>query len=99
MTLATFFEWEIIEGRETEFHEAWALVTKRLHARGSKGSSLFVNEAGHYCAFALWPDRQTRDVAFAMDEKLPADSEAMRACIARTIHRMDMDRLDDLWLI
>ena len=73
--------------------------TSTSFERGSKGSSLFVNEAGHYCAFALWPDRKTRDVAFAMDEKLPADSEAMRGCIARTIHRMDMDRLDDLWLI
>ena len=95
---ATFFEWQILDGREAEFEEAWASVTRRLQARGSNGSSLFRTEAGNYCAFALWPDRATRDAAFAMDEILPDDSAAMRACIGRTIHRMDMDRLANLWL-
>lgn len=98
VTLATFFEWQVKEGREDEFRDAWASVTRRLHARGSQGSSLFVNEAGHYCAFALWPDRATRDAAFALDDPLPDDSARMRACVERTVHRMDMDRLDDLWL-
>lgn len=96
---ATFFEWELLEGREEDFRVAWSSVTRRLQERGSKGSSLFVNEAGHYCAFALWPDRATRDATFAMDSELPEDTKAMRACIARSIHRMDMDQTDNLWLI
>lgn len=96
--IATFFEWKITEGKEAQFREAWAAITKLLHPAGSYGSSLFTNDAGHMCAIALWPDRETRDVAFAPYSDAPTEHHAaMREAIAETIHRMDLDCIDDLW--
>ncbi|WP_265570951.1 antibiotic biosynthesis monooxygenase [Sphingomicrobium nitratireducens] len=97
--MATFFEWKVDPDKEDQFRENWAAVTKRLHARGSKGSTLFRKEDGHFCAVALWPDKATRDAAFAMDETPQADTLAMREAVIDTIHRIDMDEIDNLWLV
>ncbi|MCJ8192000.1 hypothetical protein [Sphingomicrobium aestuariivivum] len=96
--IATFFEWKIKAGMEEQFRDGWAAITKMLHPAGSYGSSLFTNDKGHYCAFALWPDRETRDKAFAPYLEAPTEHHAkMRAAVEDTFHRMDLDCVEEMW--
>ena len=96
--IATFFEWKIKAGKEEQFRGGWDDVTKMLHKDGSHGSTLFTNAAGHYCAFAIWPDRETRDAAFAPYIKEPTPEHLlMREAIEEEIQRMDLDCVRELW--
>lgn len=94
--LATFFQWRIKPGRRVAFEEAWTQITRAYHAQGSLGSALFEREDGTLCAFARWPDRATRDAAFAMDV-LPEATAQMRDAVEETVQRFDMDGVVDLW--
>ena len=94
--IATFFHWRIREGRRDQFIAAWAAVTDALKADGSLGSALFEGEDGTFRALARWPDRATRDRAFAA-LSLPAASEAMHEAIAQTLQRVDCDERDNRW--
>ncbi|WP_299308434.1 hypothetical protein [uncultured Croceicoccus sp.] len=98
--LATFFEWRIRPGRETQFRDGWDAMTRLLLKKNSHGSALFTNEAGHFCAFARWPDRAARDAAFAAlagTEIAAGPYDAMRDAIEREVQRMDLDLVSDLW--
>ena len=94
--IATFFRWRIVEGKENEFKAAWSDVTKALKSHGSAGSALFVDDQGLYCALARWPNRATRDRAFAANPA-PDESAILRDCVAETIERADMDEQTNLW--
>jgi quinol monooxygenase YgiN len=96
MAFATFFEWQVLPGKEEEFARQWEVVTLALRAEGSHGSALFRGDGGTYYAFARWPDRATRDAAFAKNI-VPAATEAMRACIADSRQRIDMDEQLNHW--
>ena len=94
--IGTFLRWKIRDGQEDAFRAAWNEATTYYRGRGSHGSSLWRDEAGHVCAFALWPDRETRAVAFA--------SEAGRGFLVRmaplveaVVDKIDLDQLDLHW--
>ncbi|MEO6581106.1 MAG: hypothetical protein ABIN83_08130 [Sphingomicrobium sp.] len=93
---ATFFEWEIREGAELQFEQAWAEATEILKTHGSMGSALFRNDTGNLCAFARWPDRARRDAAFAAAE-LTDCGRRMGDAIATTVHRIDLEEVRNLW--
>ncbi|WP_265562348.1 hypothetical protein [Sphingomicrobium arenosum] len=96
--IATFFEWVIKEGMEAQFREGWEEVTAMLYPDGSFGSSLFTNEAGNLCAIALWPDKATRDAAFAPYLEAPTEAHLkMRAAVERSVHRIDLDCISEMW--
>ena len=94
---ATFFEWRIRDGAEEQFEQAWADATEILKTHGSMGSALFRNDAGDYCAFARWPNRATRDAAFAAAD-LTDSGGAMRDAVTDTVHRIDLEQLRNLWV-
>ena len=94
--LATFFQWRIKPGQRAIFEACWTEITRAYRAQGSFGSALFECEDGTLCAFARWPDRATRDEAFAMD-LLPEVSARMRDAVGETVQRLDMDTVTDLW--
>ena len=93
---ATFFEWRIRDGAEEQFEQAWAEATAILKSHGSMGSALFRNDGGHFCAIARWPDRATRDAAFAAAD-LAASGAAMRGAVADTVHCIDLEEVRNLW--
>ena len=93
---ATFFEWRIRDGAKEQFEQAWADATEILKTHGSMGSALFQNDVGHYCAFARWPDRATRNAAFAAAD-LTDSGGAMRGAVTDTIHRIDLEQVRNLW--
>jgi hypothetical protein len=93
---ATYFEWKVKPSREEAFVQAWTEGTKALRMEGSLGSSLFKGKAGHFHAFARWPDQATRDAAFARNVH-PDNASIFRDCIETEIQRVDMDQIIDLW--
>lgn len=98
--IATFFEWEIHDGLERQFIDGWEAVTQLLLDAGSHGSHLFRNEAGHFCAIALWPDFDTRDRAFAPYLANPTQEHLqVREAIKNEILRIDLDSVSDFWRI
>ncbi len=96
MTIATFFQWHIKPGQHEVFQSAWTEVTRRLLEHGSLGSALFVGPEGTYCALARWPDKVTRDAAFAANSKLDV-AAVMRAALSETVQQFDMDEAVNLW--
>jgi hypothetical protein len=94
--IVTLFEWMIPQGRESEFREIWNEGTQLLLREGSLGSALFVGDDGHFRALARWPDRATRDAAFARTKNEPVFVR-MRDCIEATLCREDADEIANLW--
>ena len=97
MSFATYFEWEIRQGWEAAFTAAWEVATRVLLTRDSHGSALFRTDAGNFAALARWPDRATRDAAFA-EATFPSEAMSMGREIVRTIHRIDLEGIFDLWI-
>ena len=93
--LDTYFEWTIEESREEEFRALWNRATAAYLEQGSLGSSLWKSDSGGLCAFALWPDRDTRDRAYAAQRSL--DPSQPMAKLAEIIHKVDLDLLDMHW--
>lgn len=64
MTMTIFlYRWKIKPGKEAQFEENWAVVTKAIREQcGSYGSRLHLAENGEYIAYAQWPDAKTREI-------------------------------------
>ena len=61
-----FYRWKIKSGKEEQFEQNWALVTKAIKDQcGSYGSRLHVAGNGDYVGYAQWPDVQTREKCHA----------------------------------
>jgi hypothetical protein len=95
--MATYFAWQIKPGREAEFKRLWSAGTEALRGEGSLGSALFESGDGQFHAFARWPDRATRDTAFAKNMR-PDIFGPMAACILETRVRQDMELVEDQWV-
>ena len=95
--IATFFHWRLREGMRDDFTAGWAAITEVLRAHGSLGSALFEQGDGTMRALARWPDRETRDQAFAYLDA-PEAVEQMRSAIAETLSREDCTEVANLWV-
>lgn len=94
--IASFYQWKIRPGEEVAFRAGWNRATDAYAAMGSLGSSLWVDAAGHFCAFALWPDRAARDQAFASETGRALLAE-MAPLVEQVVHKVDLDPLDMRW--
>ena len=94
--IATFFRWQVAAGREQAFRTAWNEATLYYLEQGSHGSSLWQDGDGHFCAFALWPDRETRAAAFA-SEAGRNFLTSMAPLVEAVVDRVDLDQLDNHW--
>jgi hypothetical protein len=57
--LSVVLEFDVIEGKESEFVTAWTDCTKIIYENfGSLGSRLHKSEHGPYIAYAQWPSRE-----------------------------------------
>lgn len=63
MSMTIFlYRWKIKPGKEKQFEENWALVTKAIREQcGSYGSRLHIAENGEYVGYAQWPDTKSRE--------------------------------------
>jgi heme-degrading monooxygenase HmoA len=57
---AVIYRWEIKEGREESFRQAWEMITLDIkEMRGGLGSRLHQADDGTWYAYAQWPSRET----------------------------------------
>ena len=94
---ATYFRWTVKPGKEAEFAALWSEGTKALRLEGSLGSALFTGQDGSYSAFARWPDKDTRDRAFAKKIR-PDIFDPFRECILKTVSWDDVELIENLWV-
>ena len=72
------YRWKIKSGKEKQFEESWAEVTKAILVEcGSLGSRLHLDENGEYFAYAQWPSKTSRESCKLSDATLEA-RRAMR---------------------
>lgn len=94
---ATFFKWKVKSGFEDQFTALWSEGTKAYWLEGSLGSALFVGKDGDYRALARWPDKETRDRAFAKNIQ-PDVFSPFRECIEETLIWDEIELVEDLWV-
>jgi len=56
---AVIYRWRVRTGEESQFQQAWELLTREFLARaGSLGSRLHRSSDGTWVAYAQWPSRE-----------------------------------------
>ncbi|MDT0263424.1 antibiotic biosynthesis monooxygenase family protein [Jatrophihabitans lederbergiae] len=58
---ALLYRWRLVRGAESEFKQAWSDMTVSIRSQcGSFGSRLHRCDDGTWVAYAVWPDRESR---------------------------------------
>ena len=86
------YRWKVEPDHLEEFRTRWRALTQKLQLYGALGSCLTKDDSGQFIAIALWPDEQTRAVAF---EKIAAEPPWQGA------HRISENKLhveEDHWV-
>lgn len=86
------YRWRVAPGDEAAFRKAWGETTMALREAGGYGSCLRRTEDGLFVAVAPWPDRQTRESAFAAIGQGPQWPPCER------LDPIEMEVIDDLWV-
>ncbi len=67
------YRWKIKPGKQKQFEDNWAVVTKAIRDQcGSYGSRLHLTASGEYVGYAQWPDVATREKCELDQSVLPA---------------------------
>ena len=94
------YNFDVRPGREQEFLDAWAFITRDfIRNRGSLGSRMHKDKHGRYVAIALWPDRASWEAkpTDPAPELVAARETMMKACdLLRT--EAELDTVLDLWV-
>ncbi len=94
---AVLLRWRLKPGRYDDFVEAWEAVTLAMLAEDSLGSSLFEGADGIVYALARWPDKATREHAYA-DHAVTVARAAMADAIEETLPSLDLTERVNLWV-
>ena len=82
MMLAVILEFDVIDGMETDFREAWAETTKLIHQHfGSLGSRLHKPHDNKFIAYAQWPSYAAYDHSIAVPKALEIARYKMRSTL------------------
>lgn len=77
--LSVILEFDVIEGKETDFVNAWTECTKVIYENfGSLGSRLHKSEHGSYIAYAQWPSHKVYEESSEWPEHLVCVRDRMR---------------------
>lgn len=92
------YEFEIKEGTETSFREAWLEVTKAIYEHcGSFGSRLHTSDKPNILVgYAQWPDRETWEKDRpVIDEKYHRARKQMLDCLVQSKTVYELEVSDD----
>ena len=92
------YEFEIKEGAETSFREAWLEVTKAIYQHcGSFGSRLHTSDKRNILVgYAQWPDRETwQKDRHVIDEKYHRARKQMLDCLVQSKTVYELEVSDD----
>ncbi|HMW97738.1 MAG TPA: antibiotic biosynthesis monooxygenase [Flavobacteriales bacterium] len=91
---------DVRPGREQEFLDAWALLTREfIRSRGCLGSRMHRDKHGRLVAIAIWPDRAAWEAkpTDPAPELVAARQTMMKACeLFRT--EAELETVMDLWV-
>lgn len=80
--LSVVLEFDVIEGKEKDFIEAWTESTKVIYENfGSLGSRLHKSEHGPYIAYAQWPSSEVYEKSSEWPEHLVFFRNRMRSML------------------
>lgn len=92
------YEFQIKEGAETSFREAWLEVTKAIYEHcGSFGSRLHTSDKPNILVgYAQWPDRETwQKDRPVIDEKYHRARKQMLDCLVQSKTVYELEVSDD----
>ena len=76
------YEFDVKDGMEQKFAEAWLELTKGIYQNhGSFGSRLHKDEGGKYIGYAQWPDKETWARDWSSENDLKQARETMWSCL------------------
>ena len=91
---AVVYRWRLHPGREEQFADGWARVTRAIAATcGSFGSRLHRADDGTWVAYARWPDAAARERC-AFDE--PEGERLMAEAVAERFPELRLELVTDL---
>ena len=94
---AVFYHWKVKEGREDDFEAAWAEVTRDGKERcGSHGATLSRCDDGTYAAYAVWPDKESREKCWLGEESQTEEAKTLVDCTEEKLSEVLMDVKTDL---
>ncbi len=80
------YRWKLKPGKEADFADAWAIVTKELKAKcSSLGSRLHLGGDGLFYGYAQWPDKKTREEAKLSGDRIEDARRRMRDATAESL--------------
>ena len=96
---AAIYRWRVAPEDEEYFKQRWHDITSDIvRDHGGGGSRLHRAENGEWVAYARWPDKASRDKAFADYSENPDRSIPQREGRAELIEEIWLDITDDLLL-
>ena len=100
LMIAFLYRMRLKPGREHDYDDAWREGTLIARERfGSGGSHLFALEDGTRIAFALWPDKESRDRYFAWRRQNPTPkSKILLEAMDQDLGEEVLESINDLWL-
>jgi heme-degrading monooxygenase HmoA len=97
MRHAAFYHWKIKEGREADFEAAWEEVTRDGKERcGAHGAILHRCDDGTYAAYALWPDKKSREECWLGEPATTDAAKRLQDCVEREQAEVLMDEKRDM---
>lgn len=94
---AVLLRWRLKPGRYEAFAQAWEAVTLAMLAEDSLGSTLFEAADGTVHALARWPDKATRERAFA-DHVVATARKIMADAIEEALPEVELTERINLWV-
>ena len=93
--IVVLYRWRLKPGREQQFVDAWAEMTRLLLTRGSRGSRLHHGQDDIWYAYAQWPSAEARETAFS--SPLPGNDagERMNQAVAERFPEIILDVVAD----
>ena len=92
-----FYHWKIKEGRENDFEAAWAEVTRDgIERCGSIGATLNKCDDGTYAAYAVWPDKESREKCWLGPESQTDEAKTLIDCTEEKLAEVLMDVQNDM---
>ncbi len=93
---AVIYRWEIRNGMEEQFKEAWTVITKLFVAeRGALGSRLHKADDGTWVAYAQWPTREAWEQSNDLGPADPVASGVMAESTAEVFEPIPLEPVQD----
>jgi quinol monooxygenase YgiN len=97
---AVIYRWRVEPKHETEFQRRWHEITEEIVTHhGGGGSRLHRAENGDWVAYARWPSKDARDIAFAARQRSTTQNTPQGEGKAELIEEVWLKITDDLLIL